>query len=134
MSINPTTPTVTTTKFNLKILYNSGSSMNNLASNVLVSGSIFSTFSCETNTFTAYIYLASGSATSLANSGSIYYIDWSPNGVNWFGAGATGYTGSIAALGQFTAIQFTGSSPYYRVLLQNITGSSISGSVIVVGR
>ena len=118
----------------LQTLYQTGSTLNNLASNVVVSGSIFNTFNCTGNTFTAYIYLASGSATSLGNSGSVYYIDWSPDNVIWFGATATGYTGSIATLGKWNAIQFTGSAPFYRVLLQNLTGSSISGSVIVTGR
>ena len=118
----------------LQTLYSSIATLNNLPSNVVVSGSIFNTSNCSSNLFTAFVYLASGSAASLGTSGSVYYIDWSPDNVIWFGATATGYTGSIATLGKWNAIQFTGSAPFYRVLLQNLTGSSISGSVIVTGR
>lgn len=116
-------------------LYNSLATLNNLAPYVPLSGSVFSTFNRSTDQLTFYIYLASGSATSLGNSGSRYHIDWSPNNTFWFGTGSnSGYTGSIAALGVWTAIQVTGSAPYWRVVLVNCSGSSISGSVVALSR
>jgi hypothetical protein len=130
-------PTTTITKLNTNLLtlYQANATLNNFPSNVVVSGSIFSTFNCIGNVFTAYIFLQSGSATSLANSGSVYYIDWSPNNIQWNGTTVvTGYTGSINLLNTWYAIQFTGSAPYFRVLLKNLTGSSISGSIVVMGR
>ena len=143
-----TTPTITATRLLsppiLQQLYNSGSSFNNLALQVAVTGSTFTTTGlvCQAyssaNTFTAYVWLASGSATTLGNSGSVYWIDWSPDGVRWNGTGSgaltVSYTGSIAALNQWVPIQFTGSAPYWHFILKNCTGSAISGSVIIWGR
>ena len=129
------TPTITVNKINLMTLYSLNSTLNNLTPYIPLSGSVFTNWNSITNAFTVHIYLASGSATSLANSGSRYHIDWSANGTQWFGTGSnSGYTGSINTLNAWSAIQVTGSAPYWRVVLINQTGSSISGSILVLGR
>jgi len=108
---------------------------NNLLSYQPLSGSVFSTAKCLGNTFTLYLLLKSGSATSMGNSGSKYYLDWSPDNVTWLGTGSNnGYTGSVALMGNYNAIQFTGSAPYWRLILVNTSGSAISGSALVMGR
>ena len=120
----------------LQTLYQTGSTMNSFPVNVVITGSTFSTFKCFGNTFTAYVYLQSGAAANFGGSGSIYYIDWSPDGITFFGAvgSGSGYSGSINVPGVWTAIQWTGSAPFYRFLLKNITGSAISGSIVIYGR
>jgi hypothetical protein len=120
---------------NLLTLYNLSFTTNNLLPYSPLSGSIFNTIKCVGNTFTAYIFLKSGSATSMGNSGSKYYIDWSPDNITWVGTGSnTGYTGSVSSMVLWNAIQFTGSAPYWRIVLVNTSGSAISGSIVVLGR
>ena len=134
---SPTTPNSSINRFErtnyLQVLYSTGSSLNNLASNVVVTGSTFTAFTCAGNTFTAYVLLASGAATSLGGSGSVYWIDWSPDGITYFGTSA-GLSGSLAVMGSWNTIQFTGSAPFFRFLLRNQSGSAISGSVYIFGR
>ncbi len=135
MSVSPTIPTTTINKTNLLNLYTLPSTLNNLPSYIPLSGSVFTNWQSTTNSFTVFIYLATGSATTLANSGSRYHIDWSADGNTWFGTGSnTGYTGSITLLNIWTGIPVTGSAPYWRVILINQTGSSISGSILAFGR
>lgn len=130
-------PTRLTADMGLRTLYTSGNIL--LPRNIVVTGSLIDPSFCIGNTFNAFVLLTSGSGTSLGDSGSIIFIDWSADKVTYFGGGSTGLTGSgitgsLALMGSWNMFQFTGSFPIFRVLMLNRTGSSISGSIVVTGR
>jgi hypothetical protein len=131
---SPTVPTITVSKENIVSLYNLAATTNNLVPYTPLSGSVFQTTNCKSGTVRVYVFLKSGSATSMGGSGSKYYVDWSPNNIDWMGTGSnTGYTGSFNALNTWNTIVITGSAPYLRVVLVNTSGSSISGSIVALG-
>ena len=120
---------------NLTLLYSTGASMNNMPSEYVLSGSVVSTVGCGLYK-TALVKIASGSATSFGTSGSEYYVDWSFDGTGWHGADGTnlsGLSGSITVMNKWFGIDVNKGYPYIRVLLKNKSGSSVSGSIAVLG-
>jgi hypothetical protein len=112
-----------------------------LPSNTVVSGSAVSTINLvgtsftNSNLWTTYLLLSSGSATSLGTSGSVYWFDYSPDGLTWFGTGSQiANSGSTNVMNTFVPFSFSGSAPYWRFHIKNQSGSAISAKLVMLGR
>jgi len=122
------------------VLYSTGASLNNLPKNPTIwSGAVFGPIG--TYRKSVCVYLASGSATTLANSSSFVYVDWSPDNVIWQGANVSGagtlidgsLRSNVTLMGIWNQFPIDFSMPYMRILIQNRTGSAISGSIYIIG-
>ncbi len=133
--VNPSTPTITSNKIRSFTVNFDAATMNNMPTDKVLSGSIVHTEGCGLYK-ALLIKISSGSATSLGDSGSNYYVDVSYDGTTgWHGVDNTnlsGLTGSITALNVWNYVEISKPLPFIRVLLLNCTGSKISGSVAVI--
>ena len=123
------------------VLYSTGASMNNLpaSSAAIVTGSVFGPMG--TYRKSVCVYVASGASASLGTTTTYIYVDWSVDNVKWHGANVSGagtlinnsLRSDIQTMGVWNQFPIDFTMPYMRILIDNRTGSAISGSIYVIG-
>ena len=122
------------------IKYSTGASFNNLPASSVFTSSVIRTDDIVSQAG-LLVKVMSGSATSLGTTPFHIVGDYSGDGISgWHGLDTTsvemeGFTGSSAVLNKWIFWNFTRTPlpPYMRILLQNQSGSALSGSIVAFG-